>query len=176
MGPLSSLLATSIHQRLRTGALAGLDGEGKEICFEGAKFLDTGHYRLFDVNGFRMKFKLYHSPWGVPEVWWEARRFGRAWGRDPEMFCKNLLNNFWNWWWALIAPYSAPVLHMRKAHDRSRKDKHYLRHLPESSLSTFAVLLVAAHGAVSSRPVGQRPCYATFLASFLTVFFRDRRR
>lgn len=59
----------------------------------------------------------------------------------------------------------------RKGLDRWGKDKHYLRSLPEHTMSPMCLLVLSAWRYFSSRGEGTRAQAAEFLSSFLRLFF-----
>lgn len=132
---------------------------------------DRPLYKQLVVNGTRFKLKACHSAWCNPSVCWEARLMAGLWGLEPKGFLANMMRNHWKRWVSILQssgiPEESPCARVATACGRT----HYMRSLPEHSVSSVALLLLSAWRVFSSRGDGTRGHASDFLAAFLMLFF-----
>lgn len=170
---VASVFDTHVEQRLG-GVIAVRDGSDDAQLLPPEDLLVRRLYKQLSTGQVRFKMKIYICEWAYPAVWWEARLLAGPWGVAPAAFLKNMMRNHWRRRLEVVQSLGLPAhACLRKGLDRKQKQVNFWRCLPEHTLSTLGLLLVAAWRAQSSRGSGCRAQAVEFMAAFLDIFFAN---
>lgn len=128
-------------------------------------------YIQMEVWGKRFRLKLYRQRSTTPGTWWEMRLLGNIFGLDSKTFLRNLTRNHWRRWTHALLDFMPLCRGARKGYDRSQKDQHYLRCLPEATFSTQGLVVLCLWRWRRARGDGHREAAAEFLDRFLGMAF-----
>lgn len=167
------MLRYRLAQRVADGVLFVEDSEVGGLTLVAPEIMqDRPLYKQLSVKGVRFKLKVYHCSWCFPSMWWELRLLAGLWGLEPKAFLANMMRNHWKRWLAILEAFEMPPeLSLRRGFDRLRQDTHYMRSLPEHTISSSALLLLSAWRVFTSRGTGTRAQASDFLGAFLMLFF-----
>lgn len=172
VGQVGELLHSKLIQRPSDGALVVETPDGCQLVSPKSVEI-SALYLQVKVGATRTKLKAYRLQWCNPQYWWEARYLGKAWGLDVKRFTANMMRNHWRRWEDAVSPFLPLARALHRRADPRGHDRHYMRCLPESTLSTHAVLLLTLWRGTAARGDSTREGATAFLQDFIAQFFME---
>ena len=168
-----TLFKKSLHQDL-DGHLWVVDHSqgGARMALDPSTLQVSARYPVLAIGIGAGRSKLRLRSWVLQwrtagcQVWWEVRQLMLPLAEGSSFMCSHkYIANTWASWLELCEAYFPGEALLLKARDRTRKDKHWERCLPEAAFCTCACLVCLAWLAEHGRPISRRELAAATLRS-----------